>query len=58
MVPRIPDATWEQYKPTIKRVYLDEGKTREETREYMRSQHGFDARYATLTYEPPFLFLL
>lgn len=43
MTRRIPDAQWESHKATIKSFYLSQDRTLEETREYMRTRHGFDA---------------
>ena len=43
MAPRIPDIQWEQHKDTIKSFYLDQDKFLKETREYMSTQHGFNA---------------
>lgn len=43
--PRKNISQWEKHKDQIKKLYLDEGKSVEETRDCMREQYGFDASW-------------
>lgn len=36
---------WSQYKPLLKRLYMDEKKTLAQVQEHMRTQYNFDASW-------------
>lgn len=36
---------WNQYKPLMRKLYIDEKKTLAEVKEHMRAQHDFDASW-------------
>lgn len=41
----IKDQTWIDHMPTIKRLYVDEGKTLKEVMDFMELEHNFTASY-------------
>lgn len=44
------DQLWTEYKETIRRLYMDEGKTLKEIIDVMEMQHNFKASYVPLQY--------
>lgn len=37
------DALWEAHKATIRKLYIDEGRSLKEVVEIMKTKHGFEA---------------
>lgn len=37
------DSAWETHKPTIRRLYIDEGRSLKEVMEIMKTRYGFEA---------------